>query len=479
VFRAYYGLSGFPLELVGADPSALVGGLVDGRGRRLSRTVVSQRLKDCRIEVVAQLPSDLRGDLSPTAEQDPAHSAALDARTREIGLSDYEVVKLRQVALLAALDWTHQAPARTQIHSALLRWAHQNNLEVSVAESVPVIEQEHRNAANAALSVALWRILSDGDLLDRCLGASESMVWLELPLLDHDVPRPLESDHDHMVVDDPDTNQLMWLAFEVNKQRDPDGSKANVAIDALISGRINVELSLSKQMSLVNMLGGGVAAADSWRIIELARWHVQHHGVTWVGINLVVWSAHVASRHDHDALAWRLTVLAERWANELAGEDPEAAQVKLSFVELIRAGCRIREAEQLVETPAKAGARVVEARSHLERARHAMNLGAPDGTDRARIPLVLRHLEILVVAARLDSDGHSLEGFPSGPKAISGLERSIQQAHELVAGIAGDSERHDSIFAARLEGIDRAFAELSDRIPAVSGRISTGALQRA
>ena len=401
LLQAFYGLSGYPADLVGLAGSALVGGVATGGSTKAaSRSAIAARRKLARELALENVDEPWKQDFAPRVETDPLATPAL--RQRLENLDDFAVARVVEAGLAAAFDWTDEASSADALHAALIAWGRLHNVDVGVSESEAPYRQEHRNSANAVMSICLWQIVSHDELLQGVLNGSHIAAWLQLPDVSPSLPLTTGLSDGSVVDLSMNAAELIRLVDDVHHLRDPSSGRAAIAVEMFRTGRAEALLG-AEEGAVIWMLGYGLGASDSWQIVELARWYARERERDWRTISLISWSAHVASMHLHDSLAWRLTSLAQRWALDLVDHDQQRLALMTFNSELIRSGCRVREADRLCELePAQASRRLNEAKHHLGLARDALLNATNNEADvEVSLPLGLRRIEVVLVSAVL------------------------------------------------------------------------------
>lgn len=453
VVRAFYGLSGYPADLTSSSSIGLVGDIgQSGSATPMSRSSLSARRKLAKELTISSLPQEFQRDFETNAEPDPMMDRELHRMFAKFRLDEDDVSKVLGAAMYSAFDWVDEARSAAALQSALAAWGHKNDTSIGITKSRVSYRQEHRNAAKAVMSICLWRIVSDNELLETCRTGTPAAVWLALPDLASELPLVAELASGARVDRDMDPVDLLKLVGDVHHQRDSSGRLAALATDMFRSGRAR-DLLGADEGPTIWMLGYGLGGSGSWAVVELARWYACERPLDWRTISLLSWSAHVASLHLHDSLAWQMTTLAKRWAEDIHGDDGRRFQLKMFNIELIRAGCRVREADRLAaHAPVRAAESLQRANQCLSLARDALVIANPDGTDaEVSLPLGLRRIEILVVAADLRELGRPVEGLNNERRRA---RRLLDQAWVTFEERAGVDEGNDAMYEQRLRRLE-------------------------
>ena len=273
IVRAFYGLSGYPADLGSVSSLGLVGD-VGRRGaiRPMSRSSLTARRKLARELTVTNLPPGLKRDFAPTVEPDPMTDKKLLAVFNDLALSEGDVAKLLAAALTSASDWVDEARSAEALQAALIAWGRRHEITMGRTDSTVSYRQEHRNTANAVMSICLWRMMSDSDLLDTCMSGTPTAVWQALPDLGTGLPLVAELQEGDRVDSAMSAADLLKLVDDVHHQRDESGKSAALAIEMFRSGRAR-DLLGTDEGSTIWMLGYGLGGSGSWAIVELARWY--------------------------------------------------------------------------------------------------------------------------------------------------------------------------------------------------------------
>lgn len=470
VLADYFGFYGFPLDLASRS-----GGLVGAVGRSsqdalaASRSSVASLLARAVEEVEAALPPrPATGPVLMVPEPDPIDHAWVrrpECAGRE--LSDREFVRLVDAAGLAAVGLVSRAGSVDRIESAIRSWsARHGTAGASSSEAAPLVRFEHRRSAFAALSVALWEITHDVQLLGQCVEGGRLWVANWVGLESPPVRAGRVAVHPRWGASglDLDAQELVLLAGEIFERRADDRTVALV-LDVLRSGRHRELLSSSEANTVVWAVARGLAAERSWRSIELARWFALDQPTSEETVALVAWAAHVASHHKFDTHAWRLADLAEQLMSQLhtagrTSEEQFAYQVYL--VALVRSGCRVRDAERTLGCGRQV--KVLELLSDaircLQRARQGW-LDAGGSDQHLPAAVVFRQIEVLLLAFDMRRAGHPAPGITGELQRASG---ALEYLRCRIAQV--DTDDADSTLLERqLASTEQAIADRLDDSP--------------
>jgi hypothetical protein len=463
----YFGLCGFPVDLVGSSTS-LVGMMPRRLGRGPAGRSTASTILNRAVEKIAATmeprpgPAGLiaRPDVDPLQRPEFVQRLPADVVERSSVLS---------VIHRLACDFVAQSSSAPQIRAALGAWAETNVVSFSAAPILgsAKVRAEHRNAARAALSVAMFEILADENLLAAAADPVRSpLVWADLTV--PSVIRGAEHPKYGFLSGELTADELVLMAGEVFDRRDPDGKIAAAVLDHLHAGRHRELFDDDVAKTVVWALGRGLASTGSWRVIELARWYSANEGEDLTTVSLLAWSAHVASLHRHDTLTWQYASAAERLLDELhnsTGVAPRHRDLVVFQIELIRSGCRLREADRMAESgdPAGAGSLLREAHSRLEQARLAWQAAqtskpsvASDPSPTGGLALALRMAEIYFVAGRMRQRDQPVDGFD---REFSVCRRFIEDARSLLETHRRDGDDDDVVLAERLDLLEAALSQ--------------------
>jgi len=453
------GLAGLPAGLTGG--SALPGRVATGgEGRRpkpAARTSITNMLASPRSKIEAAVPSAPGRSLQLHPEPDPATSEwvlsppALGKRADAATL-----LAVRRAAYEMSFDLGCRSDKAAGVEAALHDWAALHaGVEVSAAGSVRY-GPERRNSAHAVLAICLWDIVHDERKIEAAIRGDPSVSFSGY------VPpsvggRAARHSRWGAMTSGLGWEEFVFLVDDALEGRDAGGSGATLVVDELASGRHD-EL-VAENSGLVWSLGFGLAATGSWRVVELARWYVTRSLTDFTAASLLLWSAHVSSEHGHDGLAWRFASGAERVASRAHGHNPNAdrlATVRRN-VGLVRAGCRVREAERWFasgEWPDRASTSLIEGRRFL--AAVADGASSPRSSH-FQLGVGLRDAEIWLVAARMRHAGYPVGGFSEESVRLG---RLVSHLEGQLAAPSGVDERDLGIYRGRLAAMRTAIGEL-------------------
>jgi hypothetical protein len=356
------------------------------------------------------------------------------------------------------MDLIHRSDMFHGIRTAIHRWA-RRRLDLPLPDGLlPKIRQEHRNAANAVLSITLWQIVNDKDQLEQAIASDPIFGFVGLQKFPTGGRVDIHPNYGPMASADLTWDDIVLLVAEVSNGRDVDGRSADLLIDALLAGTWHEQFTPAQLDTLVWILGFGLGAEHDWRLLELTRWYVNHAQLTQSTLSLVGWSAHVASMHGHDNLAWRLTSLHERLSDRLAtdrvGSDWNPAGPTYAR-ELVRSGITVRAAERwrAEGNPSQAHRSVHDSIGYLKRAHDAIPLTTDEPARRLNktITIQLRQVELLIVARRLRADGHPIDGIGNEQATIEGTMDQVRRS--LDDPRCSLDEQDLGVFRGRLEDI--------------------------
>lgn len=433
VLTEFFGLNGFPAGLsTGRD--ALVGMVaMPSSPKPAGRSTVAKLLDRAVAKFAMTLaPRPFPRDVILRPEPDPATRRwvlAPPALGRQLRAS--ELADLLEAALYAAFDLIERSEMFGQVNAALHEWGQKHLGLNQPIGPIPKLRPEHRHAANAVLAVTLWEIAHSKPQVNRALAGEPILGWVGVPRISTGGRLAIHPKYGPMM-SGLDADELVLLTGEVMEGRDSTGRAADLVMDEVLAGRHRQLFDADTRNTVLRALGRGLAAAGSWRTIELARWYGEYEPLSLTTVSLVAWSAHVASLHRHDTLAWRLTSLAERLAGVLHKQGQASprhlAQVTYQ-VELIRSGCRVREADRWrgAENVRQATRGVIEATQRLQLTQTAAGQLGQHGHLSRSITIQLRLIEILLVTARLRDSGHPVDGFENERSNALRLAREIDR----------------------------------------------------
>jgi hypothetical protein len=444
VASEFFGLNGFPPRLVGGDSGALVGGVATPSSR-LSPTPAGRSTVAALIgTAVAKVATVLEPRPGPSRpihpELDPASSAWVLAPTclgRKLSAPEYRL--LLESCLVASFDIVCRSEMSAEMYVALHRWG---TLHLGINRPMGIesikLRPERRNAANAAMAVTLWEVTHSENQLVRALRGQPIAGWVGVQRVATG-GRILVHPKWGSMTSDLDEDQMLLLVGEVMEGRD-DGRAADLLFDAVLAGHHHEVFDADTAETVLWSFGRGLAASGSWRAVEFARWYQANEPVSLTTVSLVAWAAHVASLHRHDGLAWRLCAFAERILDALERVTDEHRAGFRWQVELVRSGCRVREADRWLASDffgpsAKA---LEEAQLHLRLAVGASNrFGREPGYSKL-ITNGLRRTEILIVADRLRRAGRPLRGFRDerieAHQLVSRMRKLLEQGRAELDG---------------------------------------------
>ena len=466
----YYGLLQYPLNLSSGD-SLLVGSLATASGKVAGRSSVAALLKSASAKLDEVLnPKPLSSSWMLVPEVDPLERDWLEVLPPR-SLSSVERSRLLSAALVGAQDFVYRADNAEFIRAGLQEWAVKHHVPFSeLARSLGggvSPRFEHRRAAFAALAVSLWEILHDGAALDRATSArSSGLVLVSAPVLSGRVAE--QSKHGVVSSGGMDGDELVLLAGDVFEGKALDERTASAVLDEFYARRHEALLSEDNATTLVWAFGRGLAASESWKIVSLARWYSHTYDPDLTTASLLSWAGHVASLHLYDDLAWRLVAVAERTATELAkaGVASERRMHLIRFqVELVRSGCRLREADRLIESDELERAQpiLIQAMKHLASAQVGWQ-SAGTGEDGALVKrhvlegmsLDLRAMEIVFLAARMRRLGSPVSGFDD---ELPQLQERLTAARGTFDANRRPDDPDDDVLEQRIELLESVVAE--------------------
>ena len=478
VLSEFFGLESYPADLSGGS-SSLVGAVPTRRPGVVgvaSRSSVAA-LIDEAVEMVAGVysPEAAGADVALVPELDPIDRWWLvEPPAAGRRLDSGERARLLESGFVGAFDLVDRAGAARSINDALWRWGHRHLAPDFGARVEGGVRFEHRHAAFAALAVSLWELTSDGEVLDRVLDSSGVVGWVGPAPVAH-AARAAEHPRRDEVLSEVTGDELVVLCGEVFERRDG-GRAADLVTDVVVSGRHRELLDADAATTVVWALGRGLASVGAWRVVELARWYWLGEPLDLTAVSLVAWSAHVASLHLHDGLAWRLCALADRSGRELHGagsaSDRQLQLVRFQ-VDLIRSGCRMREGDRFEQADRfdRAGAALRQSVQLVESAQQAWNESREGRVDpTAGLALMLRRMEILFLAGRLRHRGHPVDGISGEFTKVRALSAEVRR---ILDEFGDDEDDDDRIIGERLDLLDAALAgepgaELDDSPPPLS-----------
>lgn len=394
VLGEYFGLSGYPRRLVGG-PDALTGVLAAPSDRLSPRAASRSTVTDVTTSAVGKLAEALEVRVAAPHRLQPEREPSLEPWVRSpecLGrpLTPAEYSSLLSVAHELAFDLLVEAGVADEVRRALHLWARDRLGVCSPEESPDRLRPEYRNAAHAVLATTLWELTRSRETLDPAVEDDAPTLWpgpLRLPTGGRVAVHPNHGAFGSNL----NADQLVLLAGEVMEGRD-DGRGVSLILDHLLSAREPLH-DADTSDTLVYALGRGLAAQNDWQVVELARWYQSVAPDSATLVTLVAWAANVASHHQHDGYAWRLCATAERLAESAS---PGSSQGKLWQVELVRSGCRVREAARWSRTSnvTRASSALREAAAHLRRAEASTRPASPTRWATEQ----LRQIEILLVA---------------------------------------------------------------------------------
>lgn len=461
----YYGLAGYPSRLAGAD--SLVGRVATpAAGRRpkpASRTTVANLLKSAteKVEAVVELPPDFVLPTGP--EPDPMTRDWVRTPPAFGGkLHGSELSLLCRAAYESAFDLVCRSEHALQLEEALHRWAEVNagSGRSTSPRARARLEPERRNAAHAMLAIVLWDIVNDEQELAAALRGDVVVAWSGIERTAYGGRVAVHS-RKGVVTSDLNRDEFILLAAEVMNGNDDDGRASDLLLDVVLADRAKELFDAKSANTVLWAIGYGLASVGSWRIVELGRWYHRHHRTSLTTVSLLSWSAHVASLHQNDGLAWRLASACERILGSLKSPPPRQ-EVGINWqLNMVRSGCRAREAERFQnhERWTDAFKALQEASYYLRRARQASQGAEGDSALSKHIGNALRQAEIMWIAYLLRCRRHPAPGFSNEAQlflqATKAIARYIDEASNRVDFDRGDLEifrdRHRLLLDAYLQ----------------------------
>lgn len=427
VVSEFFGLWSYPADLASARGVAAFAGI--------GRTAAEEAIDSALSKIARNLePSHLDNgeQLAMQTEADPF--LALAESERFDGLGDADQLAVKRAAIQHAFDLTERAPNARNLQAAIRALAVRHHIHGFTTEiERHLVRQEHRNAANAACSIALHELLSEESLFAVENGNLETLLLstrrLLVPGRHVDHPR-----YGLLSADDLDDDLLVIVFGKVFNRDDPDGLYADLSMEVLLSGQARRFLDQDTFETAVYALVRGLASQSDWRVIDLADWYAVNHPLSWNTVLFTGWAAHVASNQQYDHLAWRLTRTAERQIRLLPKSVYSKNKHALATyqLELIRSGCCLREGDRFLASnrPGEAHKQLVAGQGHLLRARTAWasaTIKQSNGLE--GLAMVIRRIELLVLE---DLIGPSEEAGSTAPKERTTARRLLHQAQDLV-----------------------------------------------
>lgn len=454
VVSEFFGLWAFPAEISGTR------GVVAFSG--VSKTIAEEAIESAMTKLAGHVePFRLAvvSDLVLQAEVDPFTTLATNDLFTD--LPDDDQLKVKRAAIRHAFDLTDRASNAGDLQAGVMALAVRHNVQQFSVETGRIsVRQEHRNAARAACSIALHELIRSENLPAISSGKADTLLLATrrstIPGRQIEHPR-----YGLFSAATLDSDLFILLAGHVFNRDDPNGLYADLAIEVLLSGQAAQLLDRDTFETVIYALVRGLASHSNWRVIDLANWYAASQPLAWNTVLFTSWAGHVASNHQFDQLAWRLTRTAERQIALLPAHSYGESQHKLATyqIELIRSGCCLREADRHVAASKSDAARAAWAagNDHLHRARTAWTSTTTKSTNGVEgLSLALRRIELLLLGDLMVAAGHDID--TEGAQRTTAL-RLMGQAQELIDQ-ASSHDQDVEQYQNRLDLLTAAFARL-------------------